>query len=444
MIQKLRDWFLRDLWREEPPPGRRGWPRLLGRTAVMVVEGCWNQELLVRSAALTFKVAFSIVPLLAVILALFKGFGGFKAYADEVRDFILKYLAAGVGSQVSDSLSQIIDRTNATAMGLVGFGILLYSAITLLSSIEAAFNVIWGVRRQRSILRQVTVYWTILTIGPIALAVTLGARTFITSHSVYTWASGRIPLANDLLVQVLPFAMIWAVFAMMYIIMPNTKVPPKAALIGALVSGTAWELLFRLYVSFNGFILDRYAIYGSLSVIPVFLMWIYVSWILVLFGAEVAFAAQHVRTYRREVGAVALSNAFKERLAVHLMIEVARDFLAGREAPGGEALAERMKVPVRACREVLHHLGAGKLVRELASGQNQTYLPAEDLERITVQRVLDAIRLHGDAPPFEARHERLEALLTGAERASADRLGQVSIRDLARGDNPVGDAPPAR
>lgn len=437
LFQRARDYFLRDLWKQDPPPGPRGWLAYLSRTAVMVVEGSWNQELMVRAAALTFKVAFSIIPLLAVILALFKGFGGFRMYADQVRDFILKYLAAGLADKVSANINEIVERTNATALGLVGFGILLYSSISLLASIEAAFNVIWGVRRQRTLFRQITVYWTILTIGPIALAVTLGTRATIMNHRAFLWLTSHVPLLDSFLIWILPFVMIWLVFTMMYTIMPNTRVPMKPAFIGALVSGTAWEILFRLYVDFNGFILDRYAIYGSLSVIPVFLMWIYVSWIIVLFGAEVAFAAQHVRTYKREVEAVQLSAQFKERLGLHLMIEIARDFAGGRDPATAEALAQRLKVPVRACNEVLFHLVKGLMLRELANGQIATYVPSEDLDRITPLRVLEAMRRHGHEPSLEPA-DRIDRIVQESEAAAAAKLGGVTLRELIRdGERPA-------
>ena len=439
---KLRELFelgkkfiLHDLWTLNPTRGWRRTGTYLLRTGVLVVENSINRELLVRSAALTYHVVFSIIPLFAVMLALFKSFGGLERMVDDVRDFLLTNLAPNIGEQVIRSMKDMIDRMDARAISIVGFLVLLYTSVSLLSTIEQAFNRIWGVRTPRGLMRRVTVYWTLLTFGPVAVAVSLGVTGFVRHQSAYRWILENVPFASATVLTVVPFLLTWVVFGAVYKIMPNTRVSWRAAFWGALVAGTAWELLKRLYVLYNAKLFASYEVYGSLAAIPIFLLWIYASWCLVLLGAEVAFAAQHVATYRREVDAPKLSHAFKERLSIHLMVEIARDFIAGRDPGTAEFLSGRLSVPVRAVNEVLYQLAESKLLLEVVNGQTTTYVPAEDLERITVRRIVDALRRSGDDPAIATVEDRtrVEKLFENANRTAVEPLEKVTLRELAEG-----------
>ena len=437
LFERGKRFILQDLWTLDPS---KGWRRTLVytlKTGVLVVENSMNRELIVRAAALTYHVVFSIIPLFAVMIALIKSFGGLEKMARDVQDFLLRNLAPNVGEQMVKSMNDIIERMDARAISIVGFLVLLYTSVSLLSTIEGAFNRIWGVRTPRGLMRRVTVYWTLLTIGPLGIAMSLAVSGFVKNQSAYRWILENVPLANATLLTVVPFVLTWLVFAAVYKIMPNTRVAWRGAIAGALVAGTSWELLKRLYVLYNANVTATYEVYGSLAAIPIFLLWIYFSWVLVLFGAEVAFAAQHVKTYRREIEAPQLSHAFKERLSVHLMVEIARDFIAGREPATGETLAERLKVPVRAANEVLYRLAGSKLLREVVNGQVTTYLPSEDLDGITVTRIVDALRRSGSDPaiPPSSDRDRVEKLFDDTEKAVKKPLDDVTLRELAESES---------
>ena len=435
LFERARRFLLHDLWILDPSRGWRRASMYLLRTGVLVVENSINRELFVRAAALTYQVVFSIIPLFAVMIALFKSFGGLERMAVKVRDFLLSNLAPNIGEQMVRSMNDIIDRMDAKAISIIGFLILLYTSVSLLSTIEQAFNRIWGVRTPRSLMRRVTVYWTLLTFGPVGIAVSIGVSGFVRDRAAYRWILENVPLANATLLVVVPFVLTWCVFTVVYKIIPNTRVQWRSALVGALVAGTAWELLKRLYVLYNAKVTASYEVYGALAAIPIFLLWIYASWVLVLIGAEVAFAAQHVKTYKREVESPRLSHAFKERLAVHLMVEIARDFIAGVDPGTAETLSERLKVPVRAGHEVLYQLAGAKLLREVVNGQTTTYVPSEDLDRITVRRIVDAMRRSGDDPaiaPASVR-DRVEKLFEASERDATEPLEKVTLRELTEG-----------
>jgi membrane protein len=433
LFLRVKKFIFHDLWTLDPARGWRRFSTYVLRTGVLVVENSINRELFVRAAALTYQIVFSIIPLFAVMIALLKSFGGLDKIAAEVRDFLLKNLAPNIGDQMVQSMNDVIDRMDAKAISIIGFLILLYTSVSLLSTIESAFNRIWGVRTARGLMRRVTVYWTLLTFGPIGIAVSLAVTGFVKNREAYRWILENVPLANAALLVVVPFVLTWCVFTAVYKIMPNTRVHWRSALIGALVAGTAWELLKRLYVLYNAKVTATYEVYGPLAAIPIFLLWIYASWVLVLMGAEVAFAAQHVTTYKRETDAPRLSHAFKQKLSVHLMVEIARDFIAGRDQGTAETMADRLKVPVRAVNEVLYQLTRAKLLVEMVRGQTTTYLPAEDVDRITLRRIVEALRQTGDDPVFAPSdgRDRVEKMFHDAESSALEPLEKVTLRELA-------------
>jgi len=224
-------------------------------------------------------------------------------------------------------------------------------------------------------------------------------------------------------------------FTGFYIFMPNTRVHPGAALIGALISGSAWEGMKTVYFWYNTHVVTNYKFYGSLGTIPVFLLWIYLSWIIVLFGAEVAFAAQHVNTYRREIEQMRLSAADRDRLALVVCVEVIRPFVAGAKPPSGEEVALRLSSPVRIVNEILFELSTQGILRTvtLPNQKDAGYLPAKDPGVLTARDVVGAVRTYGDpgALPSSERSEAIYKLLDQAEAEAMGPLAAVSMRDLA-------------
>lgn len=421
----------RDLWTHHPPDlGRRA---LIGtlRGAILVVEGFFRSDLLMLSAALTFRVAFAIIPLFAVLLALFKGIGG-----EAVKEFILREVDPSPQGRLAEHIDGILAGIDATAIGIAGFAILTYTCFALLFTIEKAFNRIWGIQKPRPLLRRVTVYWTLLTLGPICIAGSLALSTFLQNHSLMSWLREHAPILDTILLTSAKFAFTWAIFLAVYLFMPNTKVRLLPALAGAVVGGTLWEWIKDFYVWYNSHFIIAYQVYGSLGAIPVFLLWVYTSWILVLFGAEVAFATQHVRTYQREIQVPAVSQRYKERLGLMLCLRVTRSFSEGAEAPSAKGLAFSLNIPVRLVNEVVFQLVSMKILREASAAPegDPGLVPARDPSELTVQDVLDALHTHGADPftlPEGEDMARLAALLDAALARASEPLNRVTLKALA-------------
>jgi membrane protein len=435
LLQRAWRFLQRDLWLNLPEDrGSRFGYRLL-RMGVLVVEGFVRSEVFLLSAALTYQVVFALVPLLVVMLAVVKGFGGLEGLSADVQAFLVKYFIPEVSVEIGPEIDKFISNFNSAAAGAAGFAVLLYVSMSFLATTEGAFNKIWGVRTGRPLVRRFVLYWTLITLTPLLLAVSLSMATLARSNAAYGWMSSHLPWFARISGTFVQFSVAWILFAGIYLLMPNTKVRLGAALAGALVSGTAWKLMMDLFVWYNAHVVTTQRFYGSLSAIPVFLLWVYLSWIVVLFGAEVAFAAQHVNTYRREVEQVRLSASARERLALVAAAEVVRPFLTGAAPPTGEEIAERLNAPVRSVNDILFELATRGILRAVpAEGKKDpVHLPARDPAQMTAREVVEAVRNHGDpaALPEGPGPRAVYELLDRAEAQAYAPLAGVSLKELA-------------
>lgn len=427
--------FQRDIWLHRPESRIRRFAYHVLRMGVLTVEGSVRSDVFLLAAALTYQVIFALVPLLAVVLSMFKGFGGLSGVSTKAKDYLLRYIAPEFGDKVTSTIDGFIGNINAAAIGVVGFLALIYTALSLMQTVEKTFNRIWGIKSHRPLLRRFMVYWTILTVSPILLVASVAMTTFVQSNSLYNWLTHNVPYFGAASLTLAPFVFAWVLFTGIYLFMPNTRVQLRAAFIGALVAGTCWEGMKSLYVWYNTKVITAYTFYGSLGSVPVFLLWIYLSWIIVLFGAEVAFAAQHVETYKREVEAVKISHADRERLSLAIAVQTVRPFEEGKPPPTAEAIAGLMSAPVRVVHDILYELAAKGILREVGIGgrKDPGYLPARNPALLTARDVLHAVRSYGDAyalPDGEASRAAYR-LVDEAETRATEALSLVSLRELA-------------
>ncbi|HLY74009.1 MAG TPA: YhjD/YihY/BrkB family envelope integrity protein, partial [Planctomycetota bacterium] len=241
--RRAQTFIKRDLWLGLPEA--RG-PRFLYRAlrmGVLIVEGFIKTDVFMLSAALTYQVIFALVPLLVVMLAVVKGVGGFSSAGGKVQHFLLENILPRMGEPpvkgleggdtIADQIDKFINNVNATAVGAIGVVALLYTSISLLNSIENVFNRIWGIKNPRTILRRLTVYWTFLTLSPVLLAASLSMTGVVQSNQLYVWLTTHVPYFGTATLVLTPYVVAWVMFTGFYIFMPNTRVHPGAALIGA-------------------------------------------------------------------------------------------------------------------------------------------------------------------------------------------------------------------
>ena len=273
---------------------------------------------------------------------------------------------------------------------MTGSILLIFAAISLLSRIEDTFNDIWGVARGRSWFTRIVLYWGVLSLAPMLLVVALGLATRAapgTDAELLT----TMPFVGSLIFLFLPVVLLCLTFAVFYALMPNTKVHWRAALVGGVAAGILFHLNNLVSVLYVSRVVSNSKIYGSLGLVPVFMIGLYLSWLILLFGAQVAYAYQNRAMYFEEKQVENINQRGREFVALRLMTFIGQRFLRGELPPNVVETAEALAVPSRLVRQIMQTLSAARLVTE-AAGTDTAYVPARPLETITCHDVLLALR----------------------------------------------------
>lgn len=395
-LKRTWHFFSQDIWEIDVRDLTR-WRLFLLRQAQivsLVTRDFFTDHCMLRASALTYSTLLSIVPLLALMFALLKGLG----VQNVLEPLILERLAIG-SEQVITAIIRYINNTNVGQLGAVGMVFLIVAVLTLLSNIEESFNHVWGVKETRTLMRRFADYFSVVTIGPIFLLAAISMTTTLESQTVVQKLIGMAFVGQILylLFKVLPFVVMWAAFTGLYIFMPNTRVNFKAALIGGIIGGTLWQLAQWFYVSFQIGVSRYNAIYGTLAALPIFMVWIYVSWLIVLLGLEVTYACQNLRTLRREIRGRDVNFASRELVALTVMLVTAETFYRGDRPWGLEKISAELELPPRLARRVLEELMRLGLLSEVQGGDDEepAYQPGRAPETLQIHEIIEMLRADG-------------------------------------------------
>ncbi len=422
-----------DVWRIEraqpdlPLTARFG--VLVVRSLYIVVSGFQKERIRLRAASLTYVSLLSLVPAVAVVFSLFTAFGGLDDVKDSVKGVLIDALAVSQREVVIEYLDRFVAQTSAGKMGSLGTVFLLLTVISLLSNIERAFNDIWGVGRARTFLRRFQIYWPLVTLGPIILGLSLSTSAAVEGSATVQQIIEFAP-SLKLLLSLGPLLLTCLFFSFLYKVMPNTKVSLRCALIGGAVGGGLWTVAQKLYALYAANAITYSAIYGSLGAVPLFVIWVYVSWTVVLLGASLTFAIQSVRTFEPDR---VVSQEEREFVAARLMLAVAKQFSAGQGAVANETLIGKVLAPPRLARRVLEDLVQAGLLSETV-GDDAGFVPGRPLNDMSLGDVVTAMRQRSGRAPEKDPDDRyctvVEAELGRANEATQDKLQEHSLQEL--------------
>jgi membrane protein len=444
----VRDFFARDIW-EAPidrlPAGKAVRYRA-ARMLYGVVDGLLlRDDLHVHAAALTYYTVLSVVPMLAFVFALLKGFGVYDALVEQtIRPFALDTFAAN--PSLHNAIEQVLSfvgNTDVTSLGFVGLALILWSATRLLHNIEVVLNEIWEVPRGRGPLQRLTHQLAILFVVPICLilAATVGTVTQALDALRSLEATLGVSGALEWSVATLgPLAIALAALLFLYRVMPNTKVQTSAALLGAAFGSVLWYAALIVHVRFQLGVARFNALYASFAAVPIFLVWLHVSWLVVMVGASIAATRQHERASLQRKRAARANPALREALCVSAAIAITRAFIGGAPPPGLCALCDRLDAPEPLLDELLRRLVAGGLLCETSEpdAADPHFSLARAPERIYVKDVLDALRgspneePRADGHAHGVDHDAVQ-LLQHFEDEIAQSPHNRSLRALAEG-----------
>jgi membrane protein len=383
-------------------------------TAIRFLEG---ENVRLRAMALTYISLFALVPALVVAFSVVQAFTGMERISARVNEFLFENLAVGARATIEPYLTRFVQNAHLTSAGLVGGALLAWSAVSLFSNVDGAVNQIWAIRRRRSVKEQAVIYWVGLTLGPLLLAASVMA-----GHAARDFLAGT---GVAVLARVASAVLTCFAFGVLYLIIPNTKVSVRAAALGGLVAGVGWEVAKWAYTYAVARIFRYQVVYGSVAAVPIFLLWLYLSWAILLFGARISYLVQYASVLIQGAPHPG-SKTGREILAGRVMLAIARAFDAGTgDAPDGGELATQLALDAEDAGEAVAVLRQGGLVVAVADGG---LVPARPLERITLEDVRRAIE---GAEAAERRGGGLVGdLVAGAEDEAAARLAAVTFRDL--------------
>jgi len=366
---------------------------------------------------------------------------GGEATADALSAFARDAEAVKARHAMARHIHQFIQNTRSGALGVTGTVLLIFVAISMLSRIEDTLNDIWGVARGRSWFMRVMLYWSVISLVPVLLIVALGlasgpylsgTRELLTTMPII----GRFVM--PLTFRAGPAVVLCLTFALLYVAIPNTKVRWGAALVGGLVGGLLFYLNNLVSVLYVSRVVSNSKIYGSLGLVPVFMVGLYFAWLILLFGAQVAYAWQNRATYFEEKRVENINQRGREFIALRLLTCVGQRFVRGESPPSLTEIASVLAVPTRLVQQIMQTLSTARLVTE-AAGSEPAYLPARPLETITCHDVLLAMRAtQGQDLATKDEPMRLEVYgefhrIEEAERQAAASVSMLALVNRAQG-----------
>ena len=418
----------------------------------------------VRASALAYSSLLAIIPMLAVVVSISaavlkkEGEGPIRVFVQKIVDNVMPEAAGKADpndaravaardntikarEQAVQKINEFIGNISSGTLGVTGMIVLVFVAISMLTRIEDTFNDIWGVTRGRSWHVRIVMYWAAITLGPLLLIVALGLASG--PHLAKTKAVlSAMPFVGNLLFQsfvgnllfqLLPVVVLCLMFGLLYQLMPSTRVQWQAALVGGLVAGVLWHINNTLSALFVSRVTSNNVIYGSAGMIPVFMVGLYFGWLILLFGAQVAYAYQNRQAYLQERRADNISQLGREFAALRLMTRIAESFQRDGRAPAGTELATTLGVPTKLAGQLLGTLVHAKLLAE-TSNQENGYLPTRPLDQITVHDILTAVRT-GQGQELATREDaartRVRSELERIQAAERQAAG-VTLQELVR------------
>lgn len=455
-------WEERDIEREDD--ARQPAFKRFAHFWLLVCKSFVRNKLPVRGAALAYTTLLALIPMLAVVFSVTTGVlksqgeAPIRKMIDKIVDSIAPYTsseaapgderakeALAVAAEKREEAVQAIDKfiknTQSSAIGVTGMIALVVVAIAMLRRIESAFNDIWGVTHGRTWYMQVMLYWAVLTLGPLLMVVALG----LSSGPHLAWTRKLftlMPFVENLVFKILPILVLSTMCAMFYQFMPNTKVQFRAAMVGGVVAGVLWHLNTVLGVQFVSRVTSNNAIYGSLGMVPVFMIGLYFGWLILLFGGQVAYAFQNRRVYLQEKQAESVNHRGREFIALRIVTQIAQGFRRGESPPTAVQLGQSIGVPTRLVSNILQILVLNRLVVETL-GKEAGFAPARPLDQITAHDVLHALRA-GFGQELATRDDAARAAVRegfqqiyAAEKVAGESLTLASLADATKATPPA-------
>jgi membrane protein len=403
------------------------------RIVVLAVKGFKEDECTLRASALTYYAMMSVVPMVALVFAIAKGFGFEQMLEDQIKKSFTG--DAEIIEMVIKFANTLIQEAKGGLIAGVGLVVLLWSVMEMFSHMEESFNEIWEQKESRKFMRKFSDYFSMMLIAPVLIIVSSSATVFVSS--AVNEMSGQYAILGyvgpviSALLNWSPFILCWLLFTLIYMVIPNTKVKFRSALTGGVIAGTIYQLTQMGYFILQLELIDISAIYGSFAALPLLFIWLRVSWIALLLGAEISYAHQNVHKFQYDLDVAHVSARFKRMVSLLITHLLIKNFAKGEKPLTDSEISQQLAVPVRVIRQILYELIECKIVSELKTNNNKefAYQPASDIHQMTIQYVVDKldnrgameVKLHA-TQSFKAISDSMKVFNETLENSSSNKL----------------------
>jgi len=400
----------------------------LGLTFYYAGREFFRDQCTIRAAAMTYFTMLALVPLILLVFAIFKASGGETLIENTVKPFLFDLLSTGTGEAISGAIDQLLEKSRAGTIGTIGFAFLILTAFGLMDQLELNINNIWSVKGKRTMIQRWLFYWAALSILPLMVGLSVSLTAYIRSttemQEITEIVIPKLYVYSPILLQGLAFFFLFK-------FLPRVKVKFSAALSGALVSAVIWEFFKKTYLLYSSTAMNYNVVYGSLITLPLFMLWLFISWMAVLYGAEFSFAMQNFKTMAAAKKRIQVPFKTYEIVAIDLMLKIAEKFLAGKKPLKLSEYIGTKSIPPYIIQTAAEQLMAGGLI-----GENDGRLILKrDTEKITLQNIIEAVNSGGTQDLIfdpDGYEQDIKILLEQMSETSVDLRKDKSLKSLYR------------
>lgn len=434
-INQIRTFLTEDIWRvtEDEISKKQNILYNTIKIITLSIREFVQGRVINKASALTYSTLLAIIPILAILFAIARGFGLDNLLEEQLRTG-LEGQAIAAETLLSFIDSYLSQAKNGVFIG-VGIIMLFYTVLLLTHNMEQTFNSIWQVKKLRSLYRKMTDYFSMLLLLPLLILLSSGISifmsTFMKTMEEYTLLA---PVIKSL-VRLTPYVLTWGMFTALYIFMPNTKVKFKYAILPGILAGSAFQAFQYLYIGSQIWVSRYNAIYGSFAAIPMFLLWTQISWSICLFGAQLCYVAQNLRNFSFSKETENISRRYHDFLCILIMSLICKRFKTEEPPYTAESLSDEHKIPIRLTTTILYELQDLHLIYETPmedEDEEMGYLPAVDINRLNVGMLLNRLDEAG-SEAFKIDRNRYFAswdTLINARMEYYESTSKVLLKDL--------------
>lgn len=437
-ILNIWKFFTVDIWRitENELSKSKRLSILLLKKLILSLREFFEDNLMIKASALTYNTLLAIVPILALIIAIGKGFG----VQNSIENFVSSIFATNqeLLPYIMNFVSNYLDQAHGGLFVGIGIAVLLWSVMSMFRQIENNFNDVWNVKKSRSFIRQFTTYFSLMLLVPVLIVIATSLSNMIDPYIEYmTQHTENIFLSGvyKVLITLLPFFIYWILFTIIFIIIPNTKVGFMHALFAGIVAGTLFQIFQYLYITGQINLTKYNAVYGSFAFLPLLLFWLQISWVIVLYGAKLSYVSQNIAFHNFEKETKHISRRFKDYATIIVLKEIIVRFDNNESPVSDQDIANKYNIPIKLTQDILTLLTETNIVREtyIEHVNRKTYVPALDTHKITLALLIERIENIGNEN-FKLKNydlsEKIWQKMLETKENHLKTLQKVLVKDL--------------